>query len=220
MEIRRDWEISHVWTCFKEAGRFFCHFRKVLRKCIECIGKFLVHFKEIWNFLEKVVYFGQILSHFNAHFLKCLMISQVSHVCLLTKHSEIKAPHEKPTFCICKNKGADQLRSNWGADQHLCFPYMDSTYCILYFLYLKLSASSHFLSLYSSVCVEPVQNHIDDFLLRLRHKCRPLDAVCMMWLIFSLSRPSIPALLSFRDSLFTRALSETGKQNKSKHCLS
>ena len=27
----------------------------------------------------------------------------------------------KPDFCICENKGADQLRSYCEADQHLCF---------------------------------------------------------------------------------------------------
>ena len=27
----------------------------------------------------------------------------------------------KPDFCICENKGADQLCSNCTADQHLCF---------------------------------------------------------------------------------------------------
>ena len=27
----------------------------------------------------------------------------------------------KPTICIGENKGADQLCSNWEADQHLCF---------------------------------------------------------------------------------------------------
>ena len=27
----------------------------------------------------------------------------------------------KPAFCICVNKGADRLRSNRTADQHLCF---------------------------------------------------------------------------------------------------
>ena len=27
----------------------------------------------------------------------------------------------KPTFCICENKDADQLRCNREADQHLCF---------------------------------------------------------------------------------------------------
>ena len=33
----------------------------------------------------------------------------------------------KPTICICKNKGADQLHSNCEADQRLCFRYTDST---------------------------------------------------------------------------------------------
>ena len=33
----------------------------------------------------------------------------------------------KPDFCICKNKGADQLRGNREADQRLCFRYTDST---------------------------------------------------------------------------------------------
>ena len=32
---------------------------------------------------------------------------------------------EKPTICICENKGADQLRSNCEADQRLCFRYSD-----------------------------------------------------------------------------------------------
>ena len=33
----------------------------------------------------------------------------------------------KPAFCICENKGADQLCGNRTADQHLCFRYIDST---------------------------------------------------------------------------------------------
>ena len=37
----------------------------------------------------------------------------------------------KPDFCICENKGADQLRSNRAADQHLCFSYIDSTIPLL-----------------------------------------------------------------------------------------
>ena len=32
-----------------------------------------------------------------------------------------------PAFCICENKGADQLRSKQAADQRLCFRYIDST---------------------------------------------------------------------------------------------
>ena len=33
----------------------------------------------------------------------------------------------KPTICMGENKGADQLRGNREADQHLCFRYSDST---------------------------------------------------------------------------------------------
>ena len=31
----------------------------------------------------------------------------------------------KPAFCICENKGPDQLSGNCAADQHLCFRYID-----------------------------------------------------------------------------------------------
>ena len=37
----------------------------------------------------------------------------------------------KPTFCICENKDADQLRRGREADQHLCFRYIDSTIPLL-----------------------------------------------------------------------------------------
>ena len=37
----------------------------------------------------------------------------------------------KPTICIGKNKGADQLRGNSEADQRLCFRYSDSTIPLL-----------------------------------------------------------------------------------------
>ena len=36
----------------------------------------------------------------------------------------------KPTFCICQNKDADQLRG-YEADQRLCFHYIDSTIPLL-----------------------------------------------------------------------------------------
>ena len=39
--------------------------------------------------------------------------------------------HEKPTFCICENKDADQLRGNREADQRLCFSYIESTIPLL-----------------------------------------------------------------------------------------
>ena len=37
----------------------------------------------------------------------------------------------KRTFCICENKGADQLRGDREADQRLCLRYTDSTISLL-----------------------------------------------------------------------------------------
>ena len=54
----------------------------------------------------------------------------------------------KPTFCICENKDADQLRGDREADQRLCFRYIDSTIPIL--------SKSEISNLYpSSVAVQP-----------------------------------------------------------------
>ena len=40
----------------------------------------------------------------------------------------------KLAFCMCENKGADQLRSNFAADQLLCFRCIDS---IILFLHVS-----------------------------------------------------------------------------------
>ena len=54
----------------------------------------------------------------------------------------------KPTFCICENKDADQLRGNREADQRLCFSYIYST--------LPLLSKSEISSIkHSSVAVQP-----------------------------------------------------------------
>ena len=54
----------------------------------------------------------------------------------------------KPTFCICENKEADQLRGNREADQRLYFRYLDST--------IPLLSKSEISSLWpSSVAVQP-----------------------------------------------------------------
>ena len=39
---------------------------------------------------------------------------------------QLSRPMGKPTIYIGENKGADQLRGNREADQHLCFRYSDS----------------------------------------------------------------------------------------------
>ena len=48
----------------------------------------------------------------------------------------------KPAFCICENKGADLLRGDRAADQHLCFRYIDSTIPLLHPLLHKYQISS------------------------------------------------------------------------------
>ena len=54
----------------------------------------------------------------------------------------------KPTFCICENKDADQLRGNREADQRLCFRHTDSA--------IPLLPKSEISSFYpSSVAVQP-----------------------------------------------------------------
>ena len=46
-------------------------------------------------------------------------------------HYNMSRVTRKPDFCLCENKGADQLRSNCTADQRLCFRYTDSTLSLL-----------------------------------------------------------------------------------------
>ena len=52
-----------------------------------------------------------------------------------------------------QNKGTDKQCDNRAVDQHFCFRYKDSTISLL--LNPKFQASSHFLLLYSPVCVRP-----------------------------------------------------------------
>ena len=42
-------------------------------------------------------------------------------------HTFMSRAMRKTDFCLCENKGADQLRSNCEADQRLCFRYTDRT---------------------------------------------------------------------------------------------
>ena len=54
----------------------------------------------------------------------------------------------KPTFCVCENKDADQLRGNREADRCLCFRNIDST--------IPLLSKSEISSFWpSSVAVQP-----------------------------------------------------------------
>ena len=51
-----------------------------------------------------------------------------------------------PALCISKNKGTDRLRSNWEADQHLCFRYTDTVKDQKYFHNVGISIDLHVFS--------------------------------------------------------------------------
>ena len=76
----------------------------------------------------------------------------------------------KPDFCLCENKGADQLRSNCEADQRLYFRNKVSKISLL----LKSEISSLLLRLYRPVCVRPG-----------RKPRRPVFSCCGSFYVFS-----------------------------------
>ena len=61
-----------------------------------------------------------------------MKISKVISGSFISWKMNIGTDLRKPTFRICENKGADQLRSNCEADQPLCFRYTDSTIPLRY----------------------------------------------------------------------------------------
>ena len=80
----------------------------------------------------------------------------------------------KPVFCICENKGADQLRSNCAADQHLCFHYIDSTTTLPF----KSEISTPPYVAVQPFCVGPSQKPDD----RFSHDTAQLsaDGICIL----------------------------------------
>ena len=71
---------------FKEEGRFFFHFREIFEKCIEYIGKFLIHFRGDVEFLSKsgtfLKNFYQFYGSFPGVSLIMRIMREVSHVCI------------------------------------------------------------------------------------------------------------------------------------------
>ena len=60
-------------------------------------------------------------------FIETSQPTQITFVVALTGTLYLRLVTRKPDFCLCENKGADQVRSNCEADQRLCFRYTDST---------------------------------------------------------------------------------------------
>ena len=80
-----------------------------------------------------------------------IQLSKDSYHIILFWYLAIRA--KKPAFCICENKGADQLRSSHAADQGLYFPNRGSTIPLLPIS--EISSFSQLLWLYSPVCIRP-----------------------------------------------------------------
>ena len=59
----------------------------------------------------------------------------------------------KPDFCLCKNKDADQLGSNFEADH--AFVFAAQMVHFFFFLIPKFQASIRLLKLHRPVCVRP-----------------------------------------------------------------
>ena len=83
-------------------------------------------------FFRKEIFFFSFFFFFFFRKKSSVCIKQPSH------HHSLSRIVRKPDFCLCENKGADQLRSNCEADQHLCFRYLDSTIPLL--LIAKISS--------------------------------------------------------------------------------
>ena len=80
---------------------------------------------------------------FVAHAFKNVLNNEDRQRCSIMRKSE---------FCICENKGAYQLHSNYAADQRL---FVFATYVVqsLYFLKPKFHTSIYLPWLHSPVCV-------------------------------------------------------------------
>ena len=63
------------------------------------------------------------------HIIICIKTNTL--FCLLSPNKHLSCVMRKPTFCICENKDADQLRGNREAIQRLCFRYINSTIPLL-----------------------------------------------------------------------------------------
>ena len=69
-------------------------------------------------YFEKILFFAV---HFCQYFALVIVSSSVVIYLLLIVQDDKQAVMRKSAFCYCKNKGADQLRGNPAADQHIVF---------------------------------------------------------------------------------------------------
>ena len=102
--------------------------------------------------------YQQVFLHF--FFMSTVQLKPIHQRCVASEETtllptEICPVMRKPAFCICKNKGTNQLHGNWAADQRICYHYIVQS---LFFLNPKFPASSYLQWLYNPVCVRPGWN--------------------------------------------------------------
>ena len=135
----------------------------------------------------------------------------------------------KPTFCICENKDADQLR----VSAKLISAFVFSTWIVwyLYFLNSKFQASSHLQWVYSLVCVRTGQNphcwssHVVAHMTKYKRKKNILNMhfschniVCMMSCLTSTVNSGDPVgMASYPDKTFSGGLYLSGQPLLSAH---
>ena len=93
-----------------------------------------------WSFLSSTCKSLQSFSFKRTFFIA----DRSSAECYYTSHVM-----RKPAFCICKNKGNDQLCSNRAAHQCLRYRYLDSKPCLLYEPHPDLGFPTRSKNLYS-----------------------------------------------------------------------
>ena len=116
----------------------------------------------------------------------------------------------KPTFCICENKDADQLRGNREADHAFVFATLVQS---LYFLNPKFQASSHLLWLCSPVCVRPGRKPEHWFSHDAAHnfcfRVPSINSACARWL--SGQAPIQKILIANRGEIACRVIKTARK---------
>ena len=91
------------------------------------------------NYRNNIVDMFKSMRNTPIYFMSCGPIED-KKIVTLCNHN-MSHVMRNPDFCLCENKGADQLRRHCEADQLLCFRYSDSTIPLL----LKFKISSLYL---------------------------------------------------------------------------
>ena len=80
---------------------------------------------------EEIETWSRFINNHFSYILKELNLVTRKSVFKVLNKARYEPRHEKPDFCICEYKDADQLRGNRESNQRLCFRYADSTIPLL-----------------------------------------------------------------------------------------